>query len=211
MYENEETNVIGAALNFGNLFGWAAALAKNPRAFLRGMAKSGGYTTPILFAAFWFFASTVLSFFVGLVRPATVTGPVALRLVGLILSPFVGLLFSFLMTAVIFVVWHLMGSRENFQTSFRVWAFLSPVWAVGSILGMVPYLPILVFVAFLYLLIVASEEVHGLPRDRSWLVWGILGALCVALMLVAVVIQQVSRQMPEIMKSLPPAARAVRP
>ena len=189
----QASDAIGESLTFPALFTWAATLAKSPRAFFKSMAKSGGYLTPVLTLAFWSFASSVVSFLVGFVRPSAAAGPVGLRLAGVIISPLIGLLVGFILSAVLFVVWHLMGSRENFQAAFRVWSFISPVWAVGALLGVVPYLSVLNLVAAFLLVILASEEVHGLPKARSWTTWSLIAAGVVLLGFVGFLFQQATR------------------
>jgi hypothetical protein len=183
-------------LTFQALFNWAVLLAKSPRGFLRDMAKKGGYGTPILYLAFWSTVSSLIGFLFSFARPASVTGSMGFRLFGLIASPLLGVIVGLVLAAILFVIWHLMGSREDFQTSFRVWSFISPLWAAGSLLGFVPYLGFLVFLAFLYLVIVASEEVHGLPRTRSWIVWGIVGAFLFLFLLGGLTLQKMAQNMP---------------
>jgi len=204
MYEASTTP--GETLTFPALFGWAAALAKSPRRFLRDMAKKGGYGTPILFLAFWTFASSFISVLVSFVRPSVGGGTMVVRFFGLIASPFLGVLAGFFFAAILFVIWHLMGSREDFQTSFRVWSFISPLWAAGSVLGLIPYLSILVLFAAIYLIIVASEEVHGLPRDRSLIVWGIICGFFLLLGLLGITLMQFAGNLPPNFRMPPPGS-----
>lgn len=202
---------VGGSLALKDLIGWALALFKGPRAFFRGMEKKGGYWTPILYLAFWVLVSTLVSFLVTFIRPMVGQGPLPWRLVGILFSPVMGLVVSFFITAGLFVIWHLMGSKEDFQTAFRVWALTTPLWVVGSILGLVPFLPGLVILAFFYLLVVASQEVHGISRERSWLVWGILAGIFFLFSLMALVVGQAARQLPNDMRGAFPPARAAAP
>ena len=114
----------------------------------------------------------------------------------LIGAPFLGVLVGFFIAAVLFVIWHLMGSKNDFQTAFRVWAFISPLGAVGSVLSLAPYLGVLIVIAGFYLIIVASEEVHGLPKARSWIVWGILAGFLFLVGLFGVAAAKLSRNLP---------------
>jgi len=160
------------------------------------MAKKGGYGTPILYLAFWTFAASFVGLLVSFVRPSAGGGTAVVRLSGLIASPFIGVLAGFFFAAILFVIWHLMGSREDFQTAFRVWSFISPLWAAGAVLGLVPYLSVLVLFASIYVIIVASEEVHGLPRDRSLIVWGIICGFFLLMGLLGITLVQFARNLP---------------
>ena len=125
MYETSITP--GENLTFATLFGWAAALARSPRRFLRDMAKKGGYGTPILYLAFWTFAASFVGLLVSFVRPSAGGGTAVVRLSGLI---------------------------------------------------------------------VASEEVHGLPRDRSLIVWGIICGFFLLMGLLGITLVQFARNLP---------------
>ena len=160
------------------------------------MSKDGGYATPILYLAFWTAVSSVITFLGSFIRPSVAMGGIGLRLTTLVASPFLGIFVGFLIAAVLFVIWHLMGSKNNFQTAFRVWAFISPLGAVGAVLSLVPYLGVLILVAGFYLIIVASEEVHGLPKARSWIVWGSLAGFFFLMGLFGMAAAKLSRNFP---------------
>jgi hypothetical protein len=106
----------------------------------------------------------------------------AVELVWLVFGPVVFLLTGFVAAAVFFVIWHLMGSQQNYQTAFRCWAFTTPLAVVSSILGIVPYLNIIGLLLGMYFLVIASTETHGIASKRAWTVWGsICGALIILL------------------------------
>ena len=194
MYEANEAS--GQSLTFSNLFQWAKELFTNPRRFLAAMPKEGGYLTPMLYLAFWSIISNTITFLGSFLRPSIAAGGIDLRLAALVGSPFLGVLFGFFIAAILFVIWHLMGSKNNFQTAFRVWAFISPLGAVGAVLSLVPYLGVLILVAGFYLIIVASEEVHGLPKARSWIVWGSLAGFFFLMGLFGMAAAKLSRNFP---------------
>jgi hypothetical protein len=180
----------GSPLNPSALLRDAVALFKSPRAFFRGLEKKGGYLRPVQTLAVWAVVSGVIGFLVGLLRPVPLglVGGRAAQALGVVLGPLAALAVGFLIAGLLFVIWHLMGSKEDYQTSFRVWAFIAPVGAVGALLGIVPFLPLLTLAYLVYLLVVASQEVHGIPAARSWIVWGVLGALAAVFMAVALVV-----------------------
>lgn len=170
---------IGGAFTFQDLFRWAAVLFQSPRDFFRGMERKGGFAVPCLYVLWWSFISSFVGFLVALLR-----GGRLVQAAGVILGPPVVVGLGFLMAGLLFVVWHLMGSKEDYETAFRCWAFMAPLGAVGSALGIIPFLPLLVFAYTFYLVVLATQEVHGIPSRRAWLVWGSLAGACFAILLV---------------------------
>ncbi len=183
-------NDIGNGLTFSKLFSWTVLLFKAPRRFFANMAKSGGYGTPVLFSLFWFFTATLLELIISHLRPQPVQFGWAVELVWLIVGPGIFLASGFVAAAIFFVVWHLMGSQQNYQTAFRCWAFTSPLAVVSAILGIVPYLNLLGLFFGTYLLVIASMETHGLTAKRSWTVWG---SICAGL-IVLLTVSEVARR-----------------
>lgn len=169
---------IGGRLTLPAFIQWAVALFKSPRSFFQRMERSGGYGTPVLYLAGWSFLSAVISFLVAFVRPGQGIGR-GLQALGLVVGPLGALAMAFGLVAVyLFVIWHWMGSKENFETAFRIWAFMAPVGAVTALLGILPILQVVVSLAYmLYLIVIASQEVHGIDARRSWIVWGVLGGI----------------------------------
>jgi hypothetical protein len=171
------TQEIGGKLTFPALYQWAVALFKSPRAFFAAMERKGGYMTPCLYLLAWSFVSGVIGFLVGLTRAPLPGAGRAVQAASVVVGPPLVLGFGFAAAAVLFVIWHLMGSKEDYQTAFRCWAFMAPVGVIGAVLGLVPLLPLAVFFYTFYLVVVASQEVHGLSPRRSWAVWGTLGGV----------------------------------
>jgi type VI protein secretion system component VasK len=51
-----------------------------------------------------------------------------------------------------------------------------------TILGIIPYLGSIIGIAlYIYFLVIASVEVHKIPSQKAWLVFGIIGAILVIL------------------------------
>lgn len=167
----------GGAVSVSGFVRAAKLLFTNPRGFFAGMPKSGGYAAPAAAVLFWSFISGLVGFLLSFAVPRMAAGTVAQRVGALIAGPIGVLLGTFIFAAFLFVIWHLMGSKEDYQTAFRVAAFLSPLSVAGAVLGVVPFASLLVLIALCYGIVVASEEVHGLPRDRAWLVWGVIFAV----------------------------------
>jgi hypothetical protein len=74
----------------------------------------------------------------------------------------------------LFVIWHLMGSKENYFTSLQVWCLAAPLVFVGKLLTLVPYLGFAATIYFFVLLAFASIHLHGLSKVKSWVTWMLL-------------------------------------
>ncbi len=190
---DDTSTTIGGDLNFPALWRWAVDLFTNPREFFRSMKKGGGYLAPSLYALAWLIASGAVTFVVGLFRsvPGMAAGRGA-QFLSIFLGAALSLAAGFFLAAVFFVIWHLTGSKENYQTAFRVWAFIAPLAVVSAVLNVVPFLSVVAVVYGFYFLIVASQEVHGLTAQKSWAVWG---SLCMALLIFLVGAFIVGREM----------------
>jgi hypothetical protein len=185
---NEQASgVVGQGLTGGNLIGWALLMVKEPRRFFASLARTGGFGTPAGYALFWLFVSAVLELVVGRLRPQPIRFGWGVEIGWLIAGPFILVGIGFIVSAVLFVIWHLMGSKENYETAFRVWAFTTPVAVAGAVLGIVPFLNTLALLYGLFLLVMASVETHRLSPQKSWTVWGILAALLFALVAASVI------------------------
>lgn len=188
---NDMTSIaVGGPLSLPALIQWALLLFKQPRAFFRAMERKGGYFTPCMYLLAWSGLSSVVGFFVGLLRPvpAGLLGGRATQVAAIFLGPLAALVGGFIAAGILFVIWHLMGSKEDFQTSFRCWAFMAPVGVITALLGIVPFLPVVGIVYMLFLLVVASQEVHGISEGRAWTVWGLLGGAFLMFVLFAVML-----------------------
>jgi hypothetical protein len=176
------------------LFADVWEMMKNPRGFFAGLAKTGGFGKPVLTALFWTALSMLIQFGLTYLKPQQVRIGLGIQMVWLALGPVVTLGFGFMLTAVFFLIWHLMGSKENFETSFRCWVALTPLTVASALLSPVPFLPLLVFAYGFFLLVMASQAVHGISEVRSWAVWGILGGLLMTLMVSMILLGQALRK-----------------
>ncbi|MEO6696945.1 MAG: YIP1 family protein, partial [Gammaproteobacteria bacterium] len=84
---------------------------------------------------------------------------------------------SFIGAGILYVIWKLMGSTQNYETAYRCLAYAYAITPVVTLLGFVPYLGLIGLVWMLYLLVVASVEVHGIAAKTAWIVFGILTVL----------------------------------
>ena len=167
-----DVEMLGQGISFKNILNWALVLLKSPTKFFSQLPKAGGYGTPVVYALFWFFLATGVEIVISHFRQPVKVGW-AMELAWLFLGPLLLVGVGFIGAAIFFVIWHLMGSKENYQTAFRCWAFTTPVSLASAILSLVPFLNLLAFLYATYLLVMASIYTHGIPSRRSWTVWGI--------------------------------------
>lgn len=156
----------------------AMAIAKNPGAFYRTMPKTGGYVAPMLFvivmsvlAGCILFAYFLLGF--GALGSAVGFGAI-------LMTVLFALLGSFIAATIMYVIWKLMGSNENYETAYRCIAYAAIASPVSALLGPVPYIgSVTTALLLFYLMVVASTEVHNLQKRSAYLVFGILAALAI--------------------------------
>jgi hypothetical protein len=155
----------------------ALRVIKSPADFFKVMPKSGGYFEPFVFAVcmglvagiiqlFWRF----LGFGFGSSASAGMN-PVVSMLIASVIGTFIG-------AAIFFVIWKLMGSRENYETSFRCMAYFMALAPVTAIFSVIPYFGTIINMAiFVYYIVAASTNVHNIATKKSWLVFGIIGVI----------------------------------
>ena len=165
--------------DLGVLIEEAKQVIMNPVAFYRGMAKSGGFQRPLIFVVVMAFALAILITalsFVGFGQ----FGAAAVGIGSLIIFPIGAVVGSFVGAAIAFVIWKLMGSEESYETAYRCVAYAGAIFPITGVIGMVPYVGSIVGIVWgMYLMVVASVEVHGRRQQSAYAVFGILGAILV--------------------------------
>ncbi len=156
----------------------AKSVITSPSRYFQKMPKSGGLVEPMIFiivmAVITGVLSAVLSFF------GSPVGMLALGLAAIIYIPIGALIGAFIGAGVLFVIWKLMGSEENYEVAFRCMAATMAIYPITAVLSILPYIGSIVGVAWVtFLLIEASVAVHGRDRKTSQLVFGIIGAVLV--------------------------------
>ena len=155
----------------------AKAVITKPAEYYRGMPKSGGLTEPLIFvvvmAAAMGIITAVLSLF-----GSTAGGLLSMGFAAIIIAPISALIGVFIGAAILFVIWKLMGSEENYETAFRCLAAVTAIYPIVAVVSIIPYLGTIVAVVWAtYLIIEASVAVHGRDRKTATIVFGIIGAL----------------------------------
>ncbi|MBL8022812.1 MAG: hypothetical protein JNK54_00825 [Elusimicrobia bacterium] len=201
--DNEQPLLDSFSLTPARFWQGAVDLFRSPKELLRSMTKEGGYGKPIVYALLWQYVAAGLALLITFIRPLPTPWGVMGNVLTFLLTPPLLILVGFLFAAVIFVVWHLMGSVHGFQTSFRFWALLAPLSVVGVLLRQVPYLGLVVTVFYVYLLVTASIEIHAIRPTKAWTVWGVLFLVFTLLLIVAGVVGAVRGRMPSLQNGSP--------
>ncbi|GIX31024.1 MAG: hypothetical protein KatS3mg124_1496 [Porticoccaceae bacterium] len=145
----------------------------DPVSHFRALERSGGFGPPVLFVAVMALCAAVVALLLGALGLAPGPG-----VAGLVLMPLFAVLGSFVAAAVLLLVWKLLGSQENYETAYRCLAATTALYPIAALLAIIPYLGGLVALAWAtWLLVVASEEVHRIPRRKAAIALGILAAL----------------------------------
>lgn len=156
----------------------AWAVITRPVSFFETMPRTGGFHAPLyfLFAISLFDAALVsLSLLVA-------GGLSALSAAGhiIVLMPLAFLVSGFMLSALLFVLWRLMGSTASYQTAYRVLAYSSGITPVTTVFGFVPYLPTISLIWWFSLFVIASIHVHGINRLKSTAVFAALAVAAIA-------------------------------
>lgn len=185
----------------------AIDLFRSPKTLLRSMSKDGGYGKPIVYALIWQYVASVVALVISFVRPVPSPWGVTGKILMFALTPPLMLLVGFVIAAFFFVVWHLMGSSQNYQTAFRIWALFAPL----AVLSAVPYVSLGVIVFYVFLLVTASVEIHAIGPTRAWTVWGILLAVFALLVILAGVISVARGRFPSSRGGMPTSSALGQP
>ena len=171
----------GKGINFAAFPQTAIKVLTTPAAFFREMPKTGGFVEPLIFMV-------VMGVISGLVQAIfsllglSIAGGIAMGLAAVIMMPVFIAIFGFVGAAILFVIWKLMGSQESYETAYRCGAYISAFAPIAAILSIIPYLGGAAgIVAYTFFLVAASIEIHKIPSQKAWLVFGIIGAILILL------------------------------
>jgi hypothetical protein len=168
-------------INFAAMPQTAVNVVTKPAEFFHGMPKTGGFLEPLVFAVIMGFIAgiiyTILSLF-GVGYGAGYGGGMMSGFGAIIFMPIAFAIGSFIGAAILFIIWKLMGSPEDYEAAYRCGAYLMALAPITAIISMVPYVGGLINMAiYVFFLVTASIHVHNIPSQRAWLVFGIIGAI----------------------------------
>jgi hypothetical protein len=158
----------------------AMSVLTSPSAFFKEMPKTGGFVEPLIFMVIMGIIGGLIQTIFSIV--GLHFGIMAMSVWAIILFPIYIVIGGFIGAAILFVIWKLMGSQESYETAYRCGAYISVLMPIITVLGLIPYLGFAVgLVLYVYFLVIASMEVHKIPSQKAWLVFGIIGAILIIL------------------------------
>ncbi len=172
-----ETN----GLSFAALPQTAIRIITAPSEYFREMPKSGGFLEPIIFVGVMGFAAgiilaiwSLLGFGYGGQAPP---GLAAIFL-SIIYLPVIFIIAIFIGAAILFYIWKLMGSTQNYEVSYLCMASLTALAPIAALIEVVPYAgTILSFAIGVYYIVIVSNEVNHIPVRKALQIFGIIGAI----------------------------------
>ncbi len=167
------------SINLTSIQKTAMSVLTSPSSFFRGMPKTGGFFEPLIFMVIMGVISGLIQTIFSIIS-LNISGGMAMGVGSIILVPIVIAVGGFIGAAILFGIWMLLGSKESYETAYRCGAYLSVLMPIITVLGLIPYLGSAVGIAlYAYFLVIASVEVHNVPSQKAWLVFGIIGAILI--------------------------------
>ena len=168
-------------INFAAMPQTAVNVITKPSEFFQGMPKTGGFLEPLVFVIVMGVITGIIQAIIhlsGIGHGAGYRNGMRASFSIILLMPIAVAVVSFIGAAILFVIWKLMGSQENYETAYRCSAYLTALVPITTIVGAVPYAGGIIKMAiYVFYLVMASVHVHNLPSQKSWLVFGIIGAI----------------------------------
>jgi len=162
-----------------NILEKARTVLTAPGDFYRQMPKSGGFVEPIIFMIVMAAVGAIILIVFGFLGLGALSA-LGVGIGSLIFMPIMAVIGSFIGGAVMFVIWKLMGTQEPFEVSYRCVAYASAIYPVVALIGLVPYIGSIVGVGWgMYLMFIATKEVHQLNEKTASMVFGILGVILI--------------------------------
>ena len=168
---------VTAQIYFRGLADLAINLVLKPADFFRSMPKTGGVIDPLLYVVMTALLGVVLSSVESSLSHGAGVHDLGMLAIWLIIVPLIAVIMSFFVAGVCFAIWSFTGSNESYQTSYRCLAYMHILMPITILISFVPYLGLLGIAWWLYLMVIATREVHKIPVKPALLVFGIIAAL----------------------------------
>jgi len=152
-------------------------LMVKPVDFFRTMPKSGGFLDPLLYIVVAALLGVLLNTIESFVSHGVGIHDLGILFTQLVIVPLIAVILSFFFASIFFVLWSFIGSQENYQTSYRCLAYMQIVFPVTILLSILPYLGLLGIGWWLYMMVIASKEVHKVPVRSALVIFGIIAAI----------------------------------
>lgn len=162
-------------IDFAKLTQTAVRVITTPNDFFNELPKTGGFVNPLIFAAFMGVVTGIIYAVSGILGLGYMKAGVLSGLLMLIYMPICAVIGCFIVAAVLFVVWKIMGSQENYETAFRSVAYLMALSPIAPLLSLIPYAGGIINSAlYLYFIVIVSTVIHNIPSQKAWLVFGVI-------------------------------------
>lgn len=149
-----------------------------PADFFRTMPRQGTMAEPLAFAIVLSVVATLISAVLGLVF--THNADVSLAEL-LIVAPGMIVTASMIGAAILMVIWKILGSQQGYGVAFRCTVATLAISPITAVLSFIPMLGLWINVIWtMYLLVVASVEVHGVSKRKAIIAFTIFGAVIAA-------------------------------
>jgi len=155
----------------------AIQLIAKPVDFFKTMPKSGGLLDPLLYVVMTALLGVVLSTIESFLTRGAGVHDLGMLAIWLIIVPVIAAILSFFVAAICFAIWTFTGSNESYETSYRCLAYMHVLMPITILLSFVPYLGLLGIAWWLYLMVIATREVHKISVNPALLIFGIIAAL----------------------------------
>jgi hypothetical protein len=156
----------------------AIKVITTPADFFKSMPKTGGFIEPLVFMAIMGAIGGLIAAVASFMGLGGMGMGGAQGLLALIMVPLFVAIGGFIGAGILFVIWKLLGSQENYEVAYRCVAYMSALIPITSVLGLIPYVGGAAGIAVMvYYTVIASTEVHGIPAQKAWLTFGIIGAI----------------------------------
>ncbi|HKK05371.1 MAG TPA: Yip1 family protein [Gammaproteobacteria bacterium] len=182
---SEDTHITSAsATNGGDNLPSAAGIVQTviavitrPSEYFEAMPRNGGFVQPLIFMVVMGVAAGLVHAVLGLLGLLPGVSA-AMALAAIVLAPILIAIFGFVGAAILFVIWKLMGSEQDFETAYRCTAYGSAISPVTQILSVIPYLGTVLGLAWwTFILVTASTRVHRIRQGVAAAVFGIIALL----------------------------------
>ena len=168
-------------INLTEIRNTAIKVLTSPSEFFREMPKTGGFVEPLIFMVVMGIIGGLIQSIFSIIGLRGASG-MAMGVASIILLPIIIGIFGFVGAAILFGIWKLMGSQESYETAYRCVAYISALTPITAVLGLIPFIGGAVGIALTtYFVVISSMEVHKIPSQKAWLVFGIIGAIFVIL------------------------------
>jgi len=168
---------VTAQIYLKGLIDLAIKVVVKPVDFFRAMPRTGGLIDPLLYVVMTALLGVVISAAESSVSYGAGIHDLGMMAIWLIIVPLIAAILSFFVAAICFAIWTFTGSSENYETSYRCLAYMHILMPITILLSFVPYLGLLGIAWWLYLMVIATREVHKISIKPALLIFGIIAAL----------------------------------